>query len=144
MKYNKTKIVIGFVLVLGLIIIRAKEFSLFYDPFMQFFKSDYLSKDAPDFNTAKLLLSTTGRYFLNSLLSIGLLYICFKEKVLRFSVFFYTLSFIVLMIVYAVLLNVLSKETHLLFFYVRRFLIQPIFLLLLLPAFYYQEKLKNN
>jgi exosortase F-associated protein len=30
---------------------------------------------------------------------------------------------------------------HLALFYVRRFLIQPIFLLLLIPAFYFQKKI---
>jgi exosortase F-associated protein len=36
----------------------------------------------------------------------------------------------------------LDKENNFVLFYIRRFLIQPLFLLLFIPAFFYQKRIK--
>lgn len=139
------KIALAGVLVLLLLLIRGFESKLFYDPFTSFFKGDYLSSDVPDFSLGKLLANTTLRYILNSLISLGILYVFFPKKgVLKFSTIFFSVLFVILIILYAILSVNLTQELHLFFFYVRRFLIQPIFLLLLLPAFYYQKYHSKN
>lgn len=143
---NKTfKIIVIGVLFLLLMMIRILEKNIFYDPFITFFKSDFIKEDLPDFELAKLLWSTTLRYIINAVLSIFVLYIAFQKKnVLKFSGVFYGIAYVVLILMYTYLLGDLSKESHVFFFYVRRFLIQPIFLLLLMPAFYYQKLLRKN
>ena len=132
-------------LLLALLLIRIFESTLFYDPYILFFKSDFITKDAPSIAISKLLLSATFRYVLNGLISISVLYVLFKSKaVLRFSLMIFGVALILLLPIYGWLAHDLTQESHMAFFYVRRFVIQPVFLLLLVPAFYYQQILRKN
>jgi exosortase F-associated protein len=116
---------------------------LFTDPFIQFFKGNYTLKEPPYFNEISLYMNTTFRYFLNAIISLLAIWIAFpKKSVLRFSVVFYLFAFVVLMVAKIILIQILKPELYDAFFYVRRFLIQPLFVIILLPAFYYQEKLQ--
>ena len=137
-------IIIGLLCVV-LILIRAFENQLFYDPFLEFFKYDYLSGKLPDYNGLKLFSHYLFRYGLNTLISLAILYVAFENwQVVRFSVLLYVIAFVVLVSLYFYLINHSLKDDYLLTFYVRRFLIQPIFVLVLLPAFYYQRKIKEK
>ncbi|PYE82603.1 exosortase F-associated protein [Winogradskyella epiphytica] len=134
-----TFILVG-ILALCLILIRAYENVLFYDPYLSFFKNDYLYIDSPRREVAKLVFYTTLRYVLNSVISLGILYLIFKEKsVIKFSVLIYVFGFILLMIPFLYFVINPKQEDYYLFFNIRRFLIQPIGLILLLPAFYYYK-----
>ncbi len=145
MSEKNFRIVSILVLLFCLVLIRFYEHTIFNDPFIAFFKQDFISQHTPSFDILELVIQTSFRYVLNSLLSIAILYLTFKKtNVLRFSILFYTAVFVVLISVFVILSNNLTQESHLYFFYVRRFLIQPIFLLLLWPAFYYQEFLRKN
>ena len=131
-------------LILGLILIRAFETDLFYDPFLVFFKNDYLYLDAPVFDITKLIGFTTLRFVLNTMLSLGIIYFVFKDKgVLKFSAVIYTIAYVILISVFLFLVLHAKQDQYFILFNVRRFLIQPILLLLLLPAFYYQKELKT-
>ena len=132
--------IIGF-LFLILVLIRIFEDELFYDPFILFYKKILYSKNIPEINLINIILNTFYRYLINFLISIIILFIAFNNKeVLRFSIIFYTISFIILIGLYLYILSHLTKELYQVFFYIRRFLIQPIFILILLPAFYYQQE----
>lgn len=134
------KILIIGVLFIALALVRVFESKLFYDPYILFYKSHYSVDALKNLNFNLLLLNTFLRYLLNTILSIAILYIAFNKKdIIRFSTLFYSCSFIVLIIAYTIIANLLTEDTYQLFFYIRRFLIQPIFILLLLPAFYYQR-----
>ncbi|RED50368.1 exosortase F system-associated membrane protein [Seonamhaeicola aphaedonensis] len=138
------KYLLLFVLFGMLILIRAFENELFYDPYLVFFKNDYLYIDSPRREVAKLVFFTTLRYILNTIISLAILFIFFKSKsAIKFSLLVYALAYIVLMLAYLYFVINPRQEDYYLFFNVRRFLIQPIFLLLLIPAFYYQ-KLKSR
>jgi len=132
------------VLLFGLLIlIRWFENELFYDPYLAFFKSDYLYADSPNIEVLKLVSFTILRYALNTLISLAILYVFFKDKsIIKFSALIYSIAFVLLMIAYLYFVFNPKQETYYIFFNVRRFLIQPIILILLLPAFYY-NKLKN-
>ena len=125
-----------------LVCVRFYEASLFYDPLLLFFTEDFALLPLPELNDWKLITSTGLRFILNSVLSIGILWIVFKNKeVVKVSLMLYGILFVVLMLVFFVLLKTTNVGDHLPLFYVRRFLIQPLFLLILLPAFYvYQKK----
>jgi len=126
-----------------LVLIRVFENELFYDPYLLFFKNDYLHMDFPRREILKLSLYTTFRYLLNSVISLGIIYIFFKDKsIVKFSIVVYSIAYIILMLFFLYFVTNPRQEDYYLFFNFRRFLIQPIFLLLLLPAFYYY-KLKN-
>ncbi|NNE30905.1 MAG: exosortase F system-associated protein [Winogradskyella sp.] len=131
------------ILFLVLIAIRGFEDVLFYDPYLTFFENDYLYIDNPRREVAKLVLFTTLRFILNTLASLGILYLIFKDRsIIKFSVLIYSMAFVVLLIPFLYFVINPKQEDYYLFFNIRRFLIQPILLILLLPAFYY-HKLKR-
>lgn len=131
-------------LFLMLMLIRALEPWLFYDPFIQYFQNDYLYKAIPVFVTSKLFLNIFFRYSLNLVFSLAILYVAFQKwSVIVFSIKFYTISFIILILVFYTLLQSGFDNGYLLAFYIRRFLIHPLFVLILLPAFYFQKKEEN-
>lgn len=137
-------IIIG-ILFFVFILVRVFENELFYDPFIKFYKHILLVKSIPSFKFPKILMYTFFRYFINTAVSICILYVAFKKKeIIQFSVVFYATAFIILIGFYTILVKNLSEDTIQLFFYLRRFLIQPIFLLLLLPAFYYQQFMNHK
>ncbi|NMH89790.1 exosortase F system-associated membrane protein [Flavivirga algicola] len=140
---NLIKYMLLFVLFGLLVLIRVFENELFYDPYLIFFQTDYLYIDSPRREVLKLVSFTTLRYLLNTVISLGVLYVFFKDKsIIKFSVIIYTLAYIILLLIYLYFVINPRQEDYYLFFNVRRFLIQPIILILLLPAFYY-HKLKD-
>ncbi|ULC59245.1 exosortase F system-associated protein [Flaviramulus sp. BrNp1-15] len=137
-KYIWVSLLIGL-----LILIRWFENDLFYDPYLTFFKNDYLYIDSPRREVAKLVAFTTLRYILNTIISLAILFVFFKDKnIVKFSGIIYGIAFILLIAIYLYFVVNPCQEDYYLFFNIRRFLIQPIILILLLPAFYYY-KLKN-
>lgn len=138
---------IGLVVLFGLLVlIRAFENELFYDPYLTFFKSDYLYIDNPRREVFKVTLFTALRYFLNTVISLGIIFMLFKDRnMIKFSVLIYGISFFILLLFYLYFVINPKQEDYYIFFNIRRFLIQPILLLLLLPAFYYDKlKLKKD
>ena len=135
-----------------LVLIRGFEDLLFYDPLLAFFKSVQSYDSLPRFDTLKLILNVALRFLLNTLISLSILWVLFQNRdIVRLSLLLYTVLFIVLFCVFCYLLlsgspavegiGIASdKENYLSLFYVRRFLIQPIFLIILIPAFYFQKK----
>lgn len=141
--HKVTKYILLAILVLILILIRFYENILFYDPYLEFFQNDYLYIDSPRREVAKLVGFTTLRYVLNTIISLAILFIVFRDKnIIKFSVLVYAIAFVILMLFYMYFVVNPKQEDYYLFFNIRRFLIQPIILILLLPAFYY-HKLKN-
>jgi exosortase F-associated protein len=137
-KLLKTLPISGLFVILALI--RVYENELFYDTFITFYKSHYSLDSLLNLDYTKLFLNTFFRYLLNAIISIAILYFAFKTKeILRFSVLFYSIGFTILISAYILIVLNLTQDIYQLFFYTRRFLIQPIFILLLLPAFYYQR-----
>lgn len=129
-----------FLLVCLLVLIRWFENELFYDPYLTFFHNDYLYIDSPRREVLKLVGYTVLRYVLNAAVSLGVLYVVFKERsVIRFSAIIYIVSFFVLICGYLYFVINPKQADYYLFFNLRRFLIQPVILILLLPAFYYHK-----
>lgn len=136
---KKRFFLIGFAL-LGLILVRAFENQLFYDPFLAFFKSEYQNKSLPSFESIPLFFGLCFRYFINTLLSLVILYSLFKQlPLVRFAMLLYGVFFVVLIVLFFGLLHFSEQPDYLVLFYIRRFLIQPLFLVLFIPAFYYQQ-----
>ncbi|MEY8848100.1 exosortase F system-associated protein [Psychroserpens sp. XS_ASV72] len=134
------KYILLLVLIGLLVLIRVFEDELFYDPYLLFFKSDYLHIDSPRREVLKLTLFTTLRYVLNSAISLGIIYVFFRDKsIIRFSVVIYAIAYVILIAAFLYFVIHPRQEDYYLFFNLRRFLIQPILLLLLLPAFYYYK-----
>lgn len=134
-----TYLLVG-VLIVFLILIRAFEDVLFYDPYLSFFKNDYLYIDSPRREIAKLVFNTTLRFVLNTSISLAILYLIFKDKsIIKFSSLIYMVAYVLLLIPFLYFVINPKQEDYYLFFNIRRFLIQPLGLILLLPAFYYYK-----
>lgn len=131
--------IVAFLFIL-LALIRWFENELFYDPYLSFFHNDYLYMDSPRQEVFKLVVNTSFRYFLNTIISLLILYAFFKEKsLITFASIIYLVSFIVLIMCYLYFVLDPKQENYYIFFNLRRFLIQPVILLLLFPAFYYNK-----
>ncbi len=125
-------------LVLLLVAIRFFEQELFYDPLIQFFKSDYLLGIIPPMDMSKLMINLSFRFWLNTTISLAIIYMSFRDiNILKFSAVLYAILYVLATLVFIFLVLNIEREHYLALFYVRRFLIHPLFLLILLPAFYY-------
>ncbi|MBT0607309.1 exosortase F system-associated membrane protein [Aequorivita echinoideorum] len=135
--------IILLVLLFGtLVLVRAFEDSLFYDPLLNFFKSDSDQKPLPEMDTFALQANIAFRFLINTLISLAIIFVIFRERgIVKLSAVLYAWLFAILFLAFSFIIFT-SEEvgTHMLLFYVRRFLIQPILLLVLLPAFYFQKK----
>lgn len=140
-----SKIALIILLFCLLVLIRFFENTLFYDPLITFFKGNYLHNQPPVLFEGKLVGFTILRYAMNTVISLAVIYVAFRDwQLLKFSLIFYGVALVVLVLLFLYFLNNLGPENYFIFFYVRRFLIQPLFILLLLPAFYYQKNMKKT
>lgn len=94
-----------------------------------------------DHSTAKFIVNKTIRFFINDLLAIVLIYALFAKRqyvlfafwVQLLGVFFLLLPYFILKIIYPVYNGPLISFLH-------RIVLNPTLLLLLIPAFYYQQQ----
>lgn len=140
LKEYKLKILVTILVVFCFGVIRAFEDQLFYDPFLDYFKENVKNLPFPEVNQFKLFLGLFLRYILNTVLSLVLIYALFPDvEILKFTTFMYGFFLLLLFVMFYVIIEYFSNANWLLF-YVRRFIIQPIFVLLFIPAFYYQQQ----
>ncbi len=143
---RKLQFVMVIVMIVLLVLIRAYEDTLFYDPFLKYFKIDYNSLPLPNFDQQLLLLNLLFRFTLNTVLSLAIIYLFFQNRELtKFAAILYLVFFFILIVTFFIVINYFPGCKSMVF-YVRRFLIQPLFLILFIPAFYFQEIVakKNN
>ncbi len=135
------KIVSIVILACFLVLIRTFEDLLFYDPLLEFFKIDYKTLPLPKMDMLGLLTGVVFRFFMNTVISLAILCLVFKDKeIIKLSSILYGFLFVFLFTAFSfIVFTSEGTDSHLVLFYVRRFLIQPLFLLLLLPAFYFQK-----
>ena len=135
------KIILLVLLVGLLVLIRMFEDQLFYGVLMDFFKTTHSTDPLPSYDLGKLLGSISLRFGMNTVLSLGILWVLFRElAIVRLSIILYAILYVVAMTLFLLLISSETSGGHLMLFYVRRFLIQPLFLLILVPAFYFQNR----
>lgn len=123
------------------VLIRAFENQWFYDPLLQYFKGDHLLKPLPKLDLAPLFISYTLRYGLNMLISFLILKVVFQQVPFFKSILaFYIAAFLLLSFLLFSILLFEIEVGNLMLFYLRRFLIQPIFILILFPFLYLLQK----
>ena len=139
---NKVLKVLGiFALAALLVLIRTFEDTLFYDPLLHFFEMDYKSMPLPEMDTFALQTGIALRFLLNTIISLAILWLVFQDRgIIKLSLILYSFLFAVLFMAFSFIIFTSEESSgHFVLFYVRRFLIQPLFLLILLPAFYFQK-----
>lgn len=138
---HRVQLLLASGLVFCLVLVRFYEEVLFYDPFLAYFKSDFNNLPLPVFDSFLLILNLLFRYGLNMVFSLGLLYVLFKDAtMIRFSFYLYLIAFVLLLFSFFSVIYFYGAENNFLLFNVRRFLIQPLFVLLFIPAFYFQKQ----
>ena len=134
-----------FVGILGLISVRFLEDKIFYDPFLAFFKGDYKVATIPDFDSVKLMISHLLRFLLNLFFSAVVVHFMFLNKKWTIqAVVLMAVAFLFFFPIYLWCLYSTMEIGSLFTFSVRRFVIQPIILLLIIPIFYYRKKLGKS
>lgn len=130
-------ILLGFAV---LVILRPIGEIFFYDPLETYYQNDYLKMPLPEMNLPLLGLSVSLKYFLNSIVSVGIIHVAFLNKNNTiFAIKIYALAYLILISVFFLIIVWEPINSARFLFYIRRFLIHPVFVLLLIPAFYYQE-----
>lgn len=124
--------------------VRALQNHLFYDPLIPFFKGDFKSNSLPEFRVGLYILSIAFRYILNAAIGLAIIYVAFKSiNHLKFAAFVLTLALTILLILLSYSLF-WEQENHTLLIYVRRILMHPILLFVLLPALYFQDQIQKK
>ena len=128
--------------IFGLIGVRMVEESLFYDPFLNYFHAADKNAQFPDFAWAKLIINYIFRFSLNLILSAFVVHLVFKNKEWTMqAVVLMLLVFAITFPIYLYCIHTKFEIGYLFSFYMRRFVIQPLTLLLIIPLFYYRKQL---
>ncbi len=142
-KSNVVKFSFIFLCIVAFTLIRGFETKLFYDPFLDYFRGNYQNNVLPTVNLLWLNINYLLRYALNSFISLLVLFLLFGSKSLvKDFMMVYVVAFIILMIGINLFLFYGDKDFLSIFFYTRRFLIHPLFLILFIPAILYQKSVK--
>ena len=143
MVQNKLSIGLLLFFVALLIGVRAGESNFFYDPLLLYFKGDFQNQPLPKLDYFNYLLHIFFRYFINSMLSIGIIVVLFKQRsLIRFLLFLYLSIGILIFVAFTICLLYFAASHKNELFYLRRFLIQPLLLLIFVPALFYQKRIK--
>ncbi|WP_326981373.1 exosortase F system-associated protein [Chryseobacterium sp. MYb264] len=130
---------------IGLVGVRVFEDRLFYDPFLDYFHEASKNMNFPSFQWGKLIIGHFFRFFLNLFFSCVVIHYLFKKK--QWTVQGGFLILIIFLITFPIYLYCISSEFeigYLFSFYMRRFVIQPLILLLIIPMFYYRQKIEQD
>lgn len=128
--------------VCGLVGVRMLEDQIFYDPFLNFFHEGNKDIPFPEFEWGKLIISHIFRFVLNLFFSCVIIHFLFKNK--EWTVQGAVLISIIFVITFPIYLFCISDRFdigYLFSFYMRRFVIQPLILLLIIPLFYYRKQM---
>lgn len=127
--------------IIGLISVRASEDLLFYDPFLAFFKLEIQPETFPEFDWWPLAVSYLLRFLLNLFFSLVIIHFIFLRPLWTFqALVLMVVSQVLFTLIYFYLIREEFNAGYLFSFYVRRFVIQPLVLLVIIPLFYFRWK----
>ncbi|RNA60820.1 exosortase F system-associated protein [Chryseobacterium nematophagum] len=135
-------IIVGIV---GLMSVRIFEDAIFYDPFLNYFHEANKNISFPDYTWGKLIISHLFRFVLNLFFSCLIIYCLFRNK--EWTIQGGVLLIIIFGITFPIYLYCIYDRFelgYLFSFYMRRFVIQPLILLLIVPMFYYRKQLQGT
>lgn len=126
----------------GLVGVRMLEDAIFYDPFLNYFHEANKNISLPQFEWGKLIVSHLFRFILNLFFSCIIIHFLFKNKewTMQGAVLI-TIIFAITFPIYLYCIYNQFEIGYLFSFYMRRFVIQPLILLLVVPLFYYRKQM---
>ncbi|KMQ63722.1 exosortase [Chryseobacterium sp. BLS98] len=126
----------------GLISVRMFEDKMFHDPFLGYFHEANKNIPFPGFVWGKLIAGHLFRFILNLGFSCLIIQCLFRNR--QWTVQAALLITIIFAITFPIYLYCIYDRFdigYLFSFYMRRFVIQPLALLLIVPMFYYRKQL---
>ncbi len=106
--------------------------------------NEAIIKDNATVTTLQFVFNKSFRYLFNDLAGIGLIYAIFNEKrYARFAFLVMIFGFIVLLPIYLFLSVNFYKELTVILHYYHRLVVNPTLLMLLIPAFFYQQSMEK-
>lgn len=127
----------------GLVAVRMLEDVIFYDPFLDYFHFANKHIVFPEFSWAPLIFNYIFRFGLNLIFSALIIYFIFKNKEWTGqAVILMLIVFVITLPIYLYCVHTQFEIGYLFSFYMRRFVIQPLILLLIIPLFYYRKNSK--
>ncbi|MCD9618750.1 exosortase F system-associated membrane protein [Chryseobacterium gleum] len=129
----------------GLIGVRILEGIIFYDPFLDYFHEANKNIDFPAFEWGKLIAGHVFRFILNLFFSCLIIYGLFKNKGWTIQgAIMMTVVFAITLPIYLYCIHDRFEVGYLFSFYMRRFVIQPLIILLIVPMFYYRKQMVSK
>ncbi|KXH83075.1 exosortase F system-associated membrane protein [Chryseobacterium kwangjuense] len=126
----------------GLIGVRILEDQIFYDPFLEYFHEANKNIAFPAFEWGKLIGNHLFRFILNLIFSCLIIQCLFKNRQWTIQgAFLIAIIFMITFPIYLYCIYDRFEIGYLFSFYMRRFVIQPLALLLIVPMFYYRKQL---
>lgn len=138
------RIILILLLFAVLVGLRAFADVLFYDPLADFFRGDFQAQSLPEISILKLLGFTGLRYLITALISLAIIQLWFQNKSKTLLAALVLAGVFILFCSLFWIQITLNQPQLQWLFYTRRILIQPLVLILLIPAFYYQMRLKDR
>ena len=136
---------IVFFAVFGLIGVRILEDQIFYDPFINYFHIANTHAHFPDFEWFKVIINYVLRFGFNLILSAIIIHFIFKNKDWTVqAVILMLIIFAITLPIYLYCIDNKFEIGYLFSFYIRRFVIQPLILLMIIPLFYYRKQLLSK
>lgn len=131
--------------IFGIVAVRVFEDTLFYDPFLEYFHEATKNAKFPDFVWGKLMASHLFRFALNLFFSVIIIHFIFRNKEWTFqAAILISIVFLITFPAYLFCINDRFEVGYLFSFYIRRFVIQPLILLLIIPLFYYRKQMLKS
>jgi exosortase F-associated protein len=142
--YRLFSFVMVLLLIAGLVAVRGFEDLLFSDPLKLYFQADFQLKPVPALDVFQQIAGTSLRFLVNMVLSLWIIWFLYKKMdYIKASLWVYLFAYLLLMIAFYFLLDASSDLGKMGLFYVRRFLIHPLLLFVLVAGFYFLKQ-KNN
>lgn len=125
-----------------MILVYVFQIEIFYDP-LNHFQFNPQNPQVPEINSGKLVLSKSIRYLLNDTFGLMVIWGLFgNKKYLQFAVYVFLFGFLVLLPLYLILVTNFYVETRPFLNHLHRLVLNPVLMMLLIPAFYYQKSLR--
>ncbi|MGJ8685604.1 MAG: exosortase F system-associated membrane protein [Nonlabens sp.] len=131
-------------LVMLLVFVRLFEVELFNDPLNDYYRSNFQFNDMPNISVWKVIAGTSLRFFFNMVISLWIIWFLYKKvSYINAALWVYLFAYGILILLFTLLLDADSDFMKMALFYIRRFLIHPILLFVLVAGFYFL-KTKGN
>lgn len=128
-----------------MISVRVLEGTIFYDPFLGYFHEANKNIEFPTFEWGRLIAGHVFRFILNLFFSCLIIYGVFKNK--NWTIQGAVMMIVVFSITFPIYLYCIHSKFeigYLFSFYMRRFVIQPLIILLIVPMFYYRKQMGSK